>query len=46
MKVQVTLWIGGQAVKETVIANNYDHAKSIALSRNPKSRVIAVNAVF
>ena len=46
MKVEVTLWVGGQAVKETVIATNYQEAKQIVLTRNPTARVIGVNAVF
>ena len=46
MKVEVHIWIGGQAVKETVIATNYQHAKEIVLARTPKAKVIGVNAIF
>tara|TARA_Y100001968_G_scaffold14044_1_gene11368 strand:+ start:346 stop:486 length:141 start_codon:yes stop_codon:yes gene_type:complete len=46
MKVEVRIWIGGQAVNEVVIATNYQHAKEIVLTRNPKAKVIGVNAIF
>ena len=46
MIVEVRIWIGDQAVNEVVIATNYQHAKEIVLARNPKTKVIGVNAVF
>ena len=46
MKVEVKLYVGGKVFSEVVEAVNYADAKETALARNPKARVISVNAVF
>ncbi len=46
MDCEVTLYVSGKTFKERMVAKDYDHAKQIALARNPGARVISVNAVF
>jgi hypothetical protein len=46
MKVEVKLYVGGKVFTETVEAANYQDARVTALARNPKAKVIGVNAVF
>jgi hypothetical protein len=46
MKCEVQLYVAGQIITETVQCRNYDHAKEIALARNPGTKVISVTAVF
>ncbi|MEY3433361.1 MAG: Synechococcus phage [Bacteroidota bacterium] len=46
MKYEVQLYVGGKVFYETVQAVNYKDAKETALARNPKAKVICVNAKF
>ena len=46
MKVKVQLYVAGKVFDEVVYAVNYQDAKETALARNPKAKVISVNAVF
>ena len=46
MKYEVQLYVGGKVFKEEVQAVNYQDAKETALARNPKAKVIGVNAKF
>ena len=46
MKVQVTFFNGGRTWKETYEVNNLEAAKITAKSRNPTSKVIAMNPIF
>lgn len=46
MKCKVQLYVGGKVFDEIVEAVNYKDAKETALARNPKAKVISVNAVF
>ena len=46
MKCEVKLYVAGTVFNEEVIARNYDEASQVALARNPKARVISVNAKF
>ena len=46
MKWEVKLYVGGKLFTENVQAISYQDAKETALARNPKARVISVNAIF
>ena len=46
MKCEVKLYVGGKVFSEIVEAVNYQDARETALARNPKARVISVNAIF
>ena len=46
MKVKLDLYVAGKVFNEIVIAANYQDAKETALARNPKAKVISVNAIF
>ena len=46
MKCKVTLFIAGKVFDETVICRDYEHARQIALARNPGAQVMGVTAVF
>ncbi len=46
MKVEVTLYQGGQTFKDVVVASKFEDAKKTALARNPTARVVAQNPVF
>ena len=46
MKCKVELYVAGKVFYETVEAKDYKDAKETALARNPKAKVIGVNAVF
>tara|TARA_B100001250_G_C19738440_1_gene761945 strand:+ start:408 stop:551 length:144 start_codon:yes stop_codon:yes gene_type:complete len=46
MKIEVKLYVSGKVFGEIVEAANYTDARQTALARNPKARVISVNAVF
>ena len=46
MKCEVKLYVAGTQFTETVIARNYEEARTVALARNPHARIISVNAVF
>jgi len=46
MKVEVKLYVGGKVFTEVVEAVNYQDARATALARNPKAKVIGVNAIF
>ena len=46
MKIEVKLYVAGKVFSEVVQAANYSDAKETALARNPKARVISVNAIF
>ena len=43
---EVKLYVGGKVVNEQVHAVNMKDAREPALARNPKARVISVNAKF
>ncbi len=46
MKCKVQLYVAGKVFDEIVICRDYQHARSIALARNPGAQVIGVTAVF
>ena len=46
MRIEVTLYVAGTIFKEEVIARDYEHAREIALARNPDAQVMSVTAVF
>jgi hypothetical protein len=46
MKCKVQLYIAGSIFDEVVIARDYEHARQIALARNPGAQVMGVTAVF
>ncbi|WAX22897.1 hypothetical protein [Synechococcus phage S-M1] len=46
MKCKVQLYIAGKVFDEIVIARDYQHAREIALARNPGAQVMGVTAVF
>ena len=46
MKYIVDLYVGGKVFKEEVQANNFKDARETALARNPKAKVVGVNASF
>ena len=46
MKCEVKLYVGGKVFNEIVEAVNYQDARETALARNPKAKVISVNAIF
>ena len=46
MKWEVKLYVGGQVFTEEVRAVNMKDARETALARNPKAKVISVNASF
>ena len=46
MKWDVKLYVGGKVFAEQVQAVSYQDAKETAIARNPKAKVIGVNAVF
>jgi hypothetical protein len=46
MKYIVDLYISGKVFKEEVYANDQKDARETALARNPKAKVIGVNASF
>ena len=43
---EVKLYVGGKVFNEQVHAVNMQDARETALARNPKARVISVNAKF
>lgn len=45
MKCVVQLYVAGKTFYEEVWAKDYRDARETALARNPKARVISVNAV-
>ncbi len=46
MKFIVDLYVGCKVFKEEVYANNPKDARETALARNPKAKVVGVNATF
>ncbi len=46
MKCEVQLYVAGTIIREEVQCRNYDHAREIALARNPGCKIISVTAVF
>ena len=46
MKCKVQLYVAGTVFEEIVQARDYEHAKEIALARNPGATVTWVTAVF
>ena len=46
MKYEVKLYVGGKVFIESVEAVNQQDARVTALARNPKAKVIGVNAKF
>ena len=46
MKYEVKLYVGGKVFTESVEAVNQNDARQTALARNPKAKVIGVNATF
>ncbi len=46
MRCEVKLYVAGKVFTEEVEAVNYQDARETALARNPKAKVISVNAVF
>lgn len=46
MKCKVQLYQSGVVFDEIVIARDYQHAREIALARNPGCTILGVTAVF
>lgn len=46
MKCSVKLYVAGKVFEEVVIADSYETARQVALSRNPNTKVMGVTAVF
>ena len=46
MKVEVTLYQGGQTFNEVVVVSKFEDAKKTALARNSTAKVIAQNPGF
>ena len=46
MKIEVTLYVAGTVFTEEVTARDYQHAREIALARNPGATVMSVTAVY
>ena len=46
MKCKVQLYVAGTVFDEIVQPRDYEHAKEIALARNPGATVMGVTAVF
>ena len=46
MKVEVTLYQGGQNFKDVVVVSKFEDAKKTALARNPTAKVVAMNPVY
>jgi hypothetical protein len=46
MKFVVQLYVGGRVFNEEVQATNPKDARETALARNPKAKVVGVNASF
>jgi len=46
MRCKVKLYVAGKVFEEIVEAANYQDARETALARNPKAKVVSVNAVF
>ena len=46
MKCEVKLYVAGKVFTEQVEAVNYQDSRETALARNPKAKVISVNAVL
>jgi hypothetical protein len=46
MKYVVQLYVAGKVFNEEVQAANFNDARQTALARNPKAKVIGVNAKF
>ena len=44
MKCKVQLYVAGKVFDEIVEARDYKDARETALARNPKAKVISVNA--
>ena len=45
MKCQVQLFVAGQIIKEEMVCRDYEHAREIALARNPNTHILGVTAV-
>jgi len=46
MRCKVQLYVAGKTFYEEMEAVDYQHARQIALARNPGATVVSVNAVF
>ncbi len=46
MTWEVKLYVSGKVFTEEVVARNMQDARETAMARNPKARVIGVNAKF
>ena len=46
MKVEVTLYQGGQTFKDVVIVSKFEDARKTAQVRNPTAKIVALNPVF
>ena len=46
MKYKVQLYVGGKVFYEEVYANSPKDAKETAQARNPRAKIISVNATF
>jgi len=46
MRCEVQLYVAGKTFYEEMEAVDYEHARRIALARNPGATVVGVNAVF
>ena len=46
MKCKVQLYVAGKVFDEIVICRDYEHARQIALARNPGATITWVTAVF
>ena len=46
MRIEVTLYVAGTVFTEEVTDRDYQHAREIALARNPGATVMSVTAVY
>jgi hypothetical protein len=46
MKCKVQLYVAGKVFDEIVEAKDYQDAKTTALARNPKAKIISVTSIF
>ena len=45
MKCEVQLFVAGQIIKEEMVCRDYEHAREIALARNPNTHILGVTAI-
>ena len=46
MKCRVRLFVAGQIIQEEMVCRDYEHAREIALARNPSTQILDVTAIL